>query len=128
MGPFFADSFQRRTGRRLEIVAGEPRIAALVALTAPVPAEPLPRRDARAHALGDRKDIEEKGAVVVWPATDVRGLPPASLRERFPDLVPEVPRAFARRFQGRLPLTRIGWAVIRPIAQGSGGQGAAPAR
>jgi hypothetical protein len=50
------------------------------------------------------------------------------LRERFPNLVPEVPRAFARRFQGRLPLVRIGWAVIRPIAQGSGGQGAVPAR
>ena len=75
----------------------------------------------------NRKDIEEKGAVVVWPATDVRGLPPASLRERFPNLVPEVPRAFARRFQGRLPLVRIGWAVIRPSGQGAG-QGATPAR
>jgi len=28
--------------------------------------------------------------------------------------VPEVPRVFARRVQGRLPLVRIGWAVIRP--------------
>lgn len=127
MGPFFADSFQRRTGRRLEIVAGEPRTAALVALTAPVrPSLFLDATPERTPWV-NRKDIEEKGAVVVWPATDVRGLPPASLRERFPNLVPEVPRAFARRFQGRLPLTRIGWAVIRPSEQRSG-QGAAPAR
>ena len=63
------------------------------------------------------KDIDEKGAVVVWPATDTRGLPPASIREQFPNVVPEVPRAFERRFQGRLPLIRIGWAVIRPRAQ-----------
>ena len=28
--------------------------------------------------------------------------------------MPEVPRAFERRFQGLLPLIRIGWGVIRP--------------
>jgi hypothetical protein len=26
----------------------------------------------------------------------------------------EVPRVFARSIQGRLPLLRVGWAVIRP--------------
>jgi hypothetical protein len=31
----------------------------------------------------------------------------------FPDLVPEVPRAFERPVQGMLPLLRIGWAMIR---------------
>ena len=51
-----------------------------------------------------RQDIEGKGAVVVWPATGTRGLPPASIQERLSGLVPEVPRAFERRFQGRLPL------------------------
>ena len=35
-------------------------------------------------------------------------------RARFPDMVPEVPRSFDRSVQGRLPLLRIGWAVIRP--------------
>ena len=35
MGQFFADSFQRRTGRPLAIVAGDPATASLVALTAP---------------------------------------------------------------------------------------------
>ena len=35
MGVFFADSFQRRTGEKLAIVTGDPRTAALIALTAP---------------------------------------------------------------------------------------------
>ena len=35
MGQFFAESFERRTGKPLAIVAGDPQIAALVALTAP---------------------------------------------------------------------------------------------
>ena len=39
---------------------------------------------------------------------------PAAIKEAFPDIVPEVPRAFERSVQGRLPLLRIGWAVIRP--------------
>lgn len=117
MGRFFSESFQRRTGRPLEIVAGEPRTAALVALTAPVrPSLFLDATPERTPWVS-RKDVEEKGAVVVWPATDTRGLPPVALRERFPNLVPEVPRAFERHFQGRLPLMRIGWAVIRPSGQ-----------
>jgi hypothetical protein len=33
--------------------------------------------------------------------------------------VPEVPRAFERAVQGRLPLLRIGWALIRPQPQDS---------
>jgi hypothetical protein len=28
-----------------------------------------------------------------------------------------VPRVFARSVQGRLPLIRIGWAVVRPQAE-----------
>jgi hypothetical protein len=31
-------------------------------------------------------------------------------------LVPEVPRAFERLVQGRLPLQRVGWGMIRPAA------------
>ena len=59
-------------------------------------------------------DIRQKGAIVVWWLTDVAGTPPAHIRERFPDLVPEVPRAFERAVQGRLSLMRVGWAMIRP--------------
>jgi hypothetical protein len=61
-------------------------------------------------------DVRTKGAIVVWPISDAAGAPPANIRARFPDLVPEVPRAFERAFQGRLPLMRIGWAMIRPQA------------
>ena len=35
MASFFADSFQRRVGKSLPIVAGEPRMAALIALISP---------------------------------------------------------------------------------------------
>src|SRR5262249_4718816 len=61
--------------------------------------------------------IKSKGAIVVWPTSDTAGTPPAEIKERFPDLVPEVPRAFERSVQGQLPLMRIGWAVIRPQGQ-----------
>ena len=49
-----------------------------------------------------------------WTATDAAGTPPEALKAAFPDMVPEVPRSFSRSIQGRLPLLRIGWAVIRP--------------
>jgi 4-amino-4-deoxy-L-arabinose transferase-like glycosyltransferase len=117
MGRFFAENFQRRTGRPLEIAGGDPRLASLVALTAPVRPSLFLQATPERTPWVSAKDIDEKGAVVVWPATDTRGLPPASIREQFPNVVPEVPRAFERRFQGRLPLIRIGWAVIRPRAQ-----------
>jgi hypothetical protein len=58
--------------------------------------------------------VRRNGAVVLWTATDAAGTPPAHLKARFPDMVAEVPRAFSRSLQGRLPLLRIGWAVIRP--------------
>jgi len=116
MGRFFGESFQRRTGRPLEIVAGDQRIASLVALTAPTrPSLFLDASPERSFWV-NRQDIDEKGAIVVWTTEDTDGTPPAAIRERFPDLVPEVPRAFERRFQGLLPLIRVGWAVIRPRA------------
>ncbi len=115
VGRFVADNFQRRTGRPLSIVAGDQRLASLVAVMAPSrPSLYLEATPERTPWVTPR-DIEQKGAVVVWPTTDTRSTtPPAAIRERFPDLVPEVPRAIERRFQGRLPLFRIGWGVIRP--------------
>ena len=58
--------------------------------------------------------VREKGAILVWPAVDAAGTPPPALKARFPDIVTEVPRSFDRSVQGRLPLLRIGWAMIRP--------------
>ena len=114
MARFFSESFERRIGLPLQIVGGDPRTAALIALGA------ASRPSLFLDAAPERSPwvtvdaIKAKGAVLVWPTTDTAGTPPAALKERFPGLVPEVPRAFERRVQGRLPLLRIGWAVIRP--------------
>src|SRR5580692_7333425 len=59
-------------------------------------------------------DIRNKGAVVVWLTADTTPTPPADIKARFPDLIPEVPRTFPRPVQGRLPPLRVGWGVIRP--------------
>jgi 4-amino-4-deoxy-L-arabinose transferase-like glycosyltransferase len=118
MARFFSDNFERRTGSRLQIVAGEPRTAALVALAAPTrPSLFLDAAPQRSPWV-TLDNIKAKGAVVVWPTTDTAGSPPEAIKERFPELVAEVPRAFERRVQGQLPLLRIGWAVLRPEARG----------
>jgi hypothetical protein len=117
MARFFSESFERRTNAPLRIVTGDPRTAALVALGAPS------RPSLFLSATPERSPwvtpdaIKTKGAIVVWPTTDTAGTPPVEIRQQFPDLVPEVPRAFERSVQGRLPLLRIGWAVIRPQGQ-----------
>jgi hypothetical protein len=114
MGRFFTDSFNRRTGRPLAIVVGEARLGGLIALASPDrPSLFIDASPQRAPWLSD-EDLRQKGAIVVWPINDAAGAPPAHLRARFPDLVPEVPRAFERPIQGRLPLMRVGWAMIRP--------------
>ena len=114
MGRYFGESFERSTGRPLEIVTGDPELAALVAVGAPsrpsVYDFAAPNRTPWIKA----EDVRRKGVVVVWPATTTAGVPPPEIRARFPDLVPEVPRIFEREIQGRLPLVRLGWSVIRP--------------
>jgi Dolichyl-phosphate-mannose-protein mannosyltransferase len=121
MGRFFTDSFNRRTGRPLAIVVGDGRLGGLVALASPQrPSLLIDGSHQRAPWVSEA-DLRDKGAIVVWWLTDAAGTPPAHIRARFPDLVSEVPRAFERPIQGRLPLMRIGWAMIRP-------QSAAPAQ
>jgi 4-amino-4-deoxy-L-arabinose transferase-like glycosyltransferase len=116
MGAFFTDSFNRRTGKPLAIVVGDGRLAGLVALASPQrPSVLIDASHERAPWVSEA-DVRTKGAIVIWPISDAAGAPPANIRARFPDLVPEVPRAFERAFQGRLPLMRIGWAMIRPSA------------
>jgi Dolichyl-phosphate-mannose-protein mannosyltransferase len=114
MGEFFADSFQRRTGEKLAIVTGDPRMAALIALTAPSRPSVFSDSDPGRTPWVSADDIRKKGAVVVWLTADTSPTPPPDIKVYFPDLVAEVPRTFARPVQGRLPLLRIGWGVIRP--------------
>ncbi|MEA2927576.1 MAG: hypothetical protein QOG38_4 [Hyphomicrobiales bacterium] len=114
MGEFFTDTFRRRTGKPLAIVVGDVRSAGLVAFaSSDRPSLYVDASPERAPWLSDDA-VRRDGAVVLWTATDAAGTPPAHLKARFPDMVAEVPRAFTRPVQGRLPLLRIGWAVIRP--------------
>jgi hypothetical protein len=114
MGRFFAESFERRTGRPLAIVSGDETLAALVAIGAPS----QPRVDLAADPARSpwvtAQDVAALGAVVVWPAASTSAEPPPAIRERFPDLAAEVPKTFDRPVRGRLPPLRIGWGVIRP--------------
>jgi hypothetical protein len=114
MAQFFAETFRRRTGKPLAIVAGDVRTAGLVAFaSSDRPSLYVDASSARAPWISDAA-LRQNGAIVLWTATDAAGTPPPHLKARFPDMVAEVPRSFARTVQGRLPLLRIGWAVIRP--------------
>jgi 4-amino-4-deoxy-L-arabinose transferase-like glycosyltransferase len=120
IGRFFAESFTRRTGVPLAIVAGDPATAALVALGAPGrPSLYLDATPARSPWVTEA-DIRRSGAVVVWPSDDTRTEVPPAIAARFPGLAADVPHAFDRRVQGRLPPLRIGWGVIRPQGDAPG--------
>lgn len=110
---FFGDSFERRTNQRLRAVAGDPQLAALISLDAGRPHLFLDSTPQRTPWLTLAK-FNETGGVVVWRASDTVGTPPADIAQRFPGLVPEVPRAFEWLVTGRQPLLRIGWAIVRP--------------
>jgi hypothetical protein len=121
MGRFFTDSFHRRTGRPLAIVIGDGRLGGLVAMASPDRPSLFIDADPRRAPWVSEDDIRAKGAIVVWPLTDAAGTPPSAVRTRYPDLVPEVPRGFERSVHGRLPLLRVGWALLRPRAEDQGG-------
>ena len=114
IGRFFGESFERRTGRPLAAVAGDPQIATLIGFAAA----------SRPHVMLDATPqltpwmtparFNESGGVGVWRPADTAGTPPDDIQKRFPGLVPEVPRAFERTVRGRQPLLRIGWAIVRP--------------
>jgi hypothetical protein len=119
IGRYFSDEFHRRTGQPLAIAAGEPRLAALVALKS------RPRASLYLDATPERspwvtqEDVRRKGAVVVWGAGDTTGTPPSELSGRFPELVPDIPRAFDRFTLGGGPRLRIGWGIQRSQESGS---------
>ncbi|HEX9470692.1 MAG TPA: glycosyltransferase family 39 protein [Bradyrhizobium sp.] len=110
---FFGDSFERRTNRPLKAVTGDAQLAALIALDTARPHLFLAATPERTPWLNLTK-FNETGGVVVWRASDTEGTPPPDIAQRFPGLVPEVPRAFEQLVTGRQPLLRIGWAIVRP--------------
>ncbi len=110
---FFGDSFERRTNQPLRSVAGDAELATLISLGASRPHLLLDAAPERTPWLTLPK-FSETGGVVVWRASDTVGTPPDDIAQRFPGLVPEVPRTFERLVNGRQPLLRIGWAIVRP--------------
>jgi hypothetical protein len=110
---FFDDSFVRRTNRPLRAVAGETELASLVALHAGRPHLFIDAAPERTPWITPSR-FGETGGVVVWRASDTAGTPPPEIALRFPGIVPEVPRAFEWLVNGRQPLLRIGWGIVRP--------------
>ena len=110
---FFDESFARRTNQRLRAVAGETQIAGLIALHSGRPHLFIDAEPQRTPWVTPAR-FGETGGVVVWRASDTAGTPPPEIVQRFPGLVPEVPRAFEWLVNGRQPLLRIGWAIVRP--------------
>jgi hypothetical protein len=114
MAHFFADSFERRTGHPLAVVAGDPVTAALVAVDAPSRPRVFFGADPARLSWMSADELRQKGAIVVWPASEASPGPPPAIKATFPDLVAEVPETFSRPVQGRLPVLRVGWGLIRP--------------
>jgi hypothetical protein len=110
---FFDESFERRTNQRLRAVGGDAQLATLITLSPARPHLFLDATPERTPWLNIAR-FSETGGVVVWRASDTAGTPPPDIAQRFPGLVPEVPRAFEWLVNGRQPLLRIGWAIVRP--------------
>jgi Dolichyl-phosphate-mannose-protein mannosyltransferase len=113
IGRFFDDSFERRTNHRLSAVSGDAELATLISLSRARPHLFLAAQPGRTPWLNLDK-FNQTGGVVVWRATDTDGTPPPDIARLFPNLAPEVPQTFDRLVNGRQPLLRIGWAIIRP--------------
>ncbi len=112
---FFGDSYERRTNQRLRAVAGDPQLASFIAMSRGRPHLLLDAAPERTPWQSVAK-FNQTGGVVVWRASDTSGTPPPEIAQRFPGLVPEVPRAFEWMVNGRQPLLRVGWAIVRPKA------------
>lgn len=113
---FFDESFARRTNQPLRAVAGETELASLITLHGARPHLFIDARPERTPWLTPAQ-FNQVGGIVVWRASDTVGTPPPPIAQRFPGLVPEVPRAFDWLVNGRQALLRIGWAIVRPKGQ-----------
>ena len=110
---FLTENYQRRTGRPAATITGDERLAPLVAMMTPERPRVFFAWAPQHSPWISVDDVATQGAVLVWPA-EATGQPPAALKTQFPTMVPELPRAFSRTVQGRLPPVRLGWSVLRP--------------
>ena len=116
MARFFAESFERRVGAPLRIVAGEPRTAALVALGPSRPSLYLNATPQRSPWVTPEAWRQEAPSSSGRPPTRPARRPTTSSRASRSRAGSATAPSSARP-QGRLPLMRIGWGVIRPQAQ-----------
>ncbi len=114
---YFTENFERRTGRTLDVVAGDARLATLIGLASASRPHVLYEPGKGLPTLATPQQAIEKGAVVVWRATDNAGTPPPEIKAQFPNIVPEVPRVFERALPGRAAPLRIGWGMVRPRSE-----------
>ena len=110
---FFGDSFERRTNQRLRAVTGD-RAACQPDRTGCRPSASVSRGHPGTHTVADAAEIQRnrrrRGLARFRHGRHAAG----RYRAAFPGLVPEVPRAFDWLVNGRQPLLRIGWAIVRP--------------
>ena len=95
------------------------------------PAACLFRLGAAAQPVGQCRRCRAQGGMLVWPAADNAGTPPATLKAQFPAMVPEVPRSFARSIQGLLPLDQgrlVGDPPAKPVIFSDNSRLRAPCR
>ncbi|MBX9709994.1 MAG: glycosyltransferase family 39 protein [Xanthobacteraceae bacterium] len=116
MGRFFGDNYRARTDRPLQAVAGDPQLAAIIAFSTPARPQVFDDSAPRRTPWLTFDKFNGTGGLVVWRATDTAGAPPADIAQHFPGLVPEVPRTFDRRVNGRQDPFRVGWSIVRPGA------------
>ena len=115
IGQFFGDNFQRCTNQRLRAITGDDQLASLIALDSSRPHVLFDATPKRTPWLS-REKFNQTGGIVVWRAADTAGTPPPDIIKHFPGLVPEVPQTFDRLVNCRVPILRIGWAIVRPKA------------
>jgi hypothetical protein len=117
MAQFFTDTFRHRTGQPLSIVVGDAEIGPLVAMASSDRPRLLLADRPQFTAFVSEVEIRAKGAILVWALSGASPTPPPAISARFPNIVVEVPQSFERPIQGRLPLYRVGWAMLRPGGQ-----------
>lgn len=117
MAQFVSESFENRTHLPLHAVAGDPELATLIALGAAARPHVFFNAEPDRTPWYSLDKFRETGGVVVWRAADTAGTPPAEILRAFPGLAPELPRAFARMVNGRQPLVRLGWGMVRPASR-----------
>jgi 4-amino-4-deoxy-L-arabinose transferase-like glycosyltransferase len=114
MARFFTETYRRRTGQPLLSIAGDARLAEIIALASSDRPRVFAAEQPERTPWITEDDVLRTGGVVVWHFRDATGQAPQSIRARFPEMIPEVPQTFARPVQGIMPTLRIGWGLIRP--------------